>query len=183
VILLLDVNVLLAYQYPAHIHHGRTRVWISQMRASPRGESVVFATCPITELGFVRVGSGPAALAANVHAARADLRSLKSSEKTRFIPDDIPERDLPAWVRKPAHTIDGYLLALAKTHGGQLATLDRFIPGALLIPDEPSAPLEVREEGVPSGWTMPLRTGAESDSSASAALHGGRAASVTSALS
>ncbi len=81
-----------------------------------------------------------------------------------FIPDDIPERDLPAWVRKPAHTTDGYLLALAKTHGGHLATLDRFIPGAVCISDEtPDRPM-VRDEGVLSGWAAaPMHTGVHSD--------------------
>ena len=163
-IFLLDVNALLAYRYPTHIHHARVRDWVSRLRADPGEDNVVFATCPITELGFVRVGGGPAGLAVSVDTARADLRSLKSSENMQFIPDDIPARDLPAWVRKPAHTTDGYLLALAKTHGGHLATLDRFIPGAVLIPDETPAPLMVREEGALSGWTAPLRTGTGPDS-------------------
>jgi hypothetical protein len=64
------------------------------------------------------------------------------------MPDDISARGLPAWVRRWAQTTDGYLLALAKAHRGQLATLDRFIPGALLIPVEPRPPLMIREEGV-----------------------------------
>lgn len=163
-IFLLDVNALLAYRYPTHVHHARVRDWVSRLRAE-RGEDVAFATCPITELGFVRVGSGPSALAVNVDAARADLRSLKSSENMLFIPDDIPERDLPAWVRKPAHTTDGYLLALARIHGGHLATLDRFIPGAMLIPHETPEPFGIREEGALSGWTLPpLRTAPEPDS-------------------
>lgn len=116
-IFLLDVNALLAYHYPKHVHHARVRAWVSQLRAE-RG------------------------------------------------PDDValtPERDLPAWVRKPAHTTDGYLLALAKTHGGHLATLDESIPGALLIPGETSAPLTVREERALQAWTTPLRTGTHTD--------------------
>lgn len=162
-IFLLDVNALLAYHYPKHVHHARVRNWGSRLRAEHGDDAVTFATCPITELGFMRVGSGPASLAVSVEVARADLRTLKSSENMLFIPDDIPERDLPMWVRKPAQTTDGYLLALAKTHGGQLATLDRFIPGALLIPDETPAPLMVREEGALSHWAVPLRTGAQPD--------------------
>lgn len=158
-IFLLDVNVLLACWYPAHVHHSRVRSWVSGLKAERGGDDVAFATCPITELGFVRVGSGPAGLAESVDAARTDLRSMKSRQNMLFIPDDIPERDLPAWVQKPSHTTDGYLLALAKAHGGHLATLDRFIPGAMFIPDEDPAPLMVREEGALSGWTAPLRTG------------------------
>jgi uncharacterized protein len=163
-IFLLDVNVLLAYRYPMHVHHSRARDWVSRLNTERGRDNVVFATCPITELGFVRIGGGPAGLAENVDTARADLRSLKSSENMLFIPADIPERDLPAWVRKPAHTTDGYLLALAKTHGGHLATLDRFIPGAVFIPDETPAPLMVREEGAANGWAVPLRTGMQTDS-------------------
>jgi predicted nucleic acid-binding protein len=159
VIFLLDVNVLLAYRYPAHVHHSRARDWVSRLRTEPGLDDVVFATCPITELGFVRIGGGPAGLADSVETARADLRSLKESESMRFIPDDIPERDLPDWVRKPAQTTDGYLLALAKTHGGQLATLDRFIPSAVFIPDEAPAPLMVSEAGVLASGSVPLRTG------------------------
>jgi hypothetical protein len=99
-----------------------------------------------------------------VTVARADLRSLKSSENMVFIPDDIPERDLPEWVRKPAHTTDGYLVALAKTHGGHLATLDESIPGAVLIPDGTPAPISVREAAALPAWTTPLNTGTQQDS-------------------
>lgn len=49
-------------------------------------------------------------------------------------------------MRKAAQTTDGYLLALAKAHDGYLATLDRFIPEAVLIPEENAGPLMVREE-------------------------------------
>ncbi len=156
---LLDVNALLALQYPTHIHHARVRLWISQLHAERGEDHVVFATCPITELGFVRIASGKAGLAASVTVARLDLRNVKSSQNMVFIPADILTRDLPAWVRKSAQTTDGYLLALAKSHGAYLATLDRFIPGAVLIPDETSEPLMVREAGVHSVWAMPLRTG------------------------
>jgi predicted nucleic acid-binding protein len=160
---LLDVNALLAIQYPKHVHHARVRAWLSALHAERGQDDVVFATCPIIELGFVRVGSGPAGFAVSVDASRADLRELKSRENMLFIPDNIPARDLPDWVCKPAQTTDGYLLALAKSHCGHLATLDRFIPGAVFIPDETPAPLAVREKGALAGWAAPLRTGAQPD--------------------
>ncbi len=62
-----------------------------------------------------------------------------------LIPDDLPSRHLPMWVRKSDQTTDGYLLALAKAHDACLATLDRFIPGSVFIPEETSGPLMVRE--------------------------------------
>ncbi|MEJ1963518.1 MAG: VapC toxin family PIN domain ribonuclease [Gammaproteobacteria bacterium] len=161
---LLDVNILLAMQYHEHVHHLRVDAWATQLQAEREQGKVVFATCPITELGFVRIASGKAGHSPSVSSARSDLHTLKSRQKMLFIPDDIPGGRLPAWVRKSSQTTDGYLLALAKTHGGHLATLDRFIPGAVLIPDGTPAPLVVREEGVLSGWTVPLRTGAQPDS-------------------
>jgi uncharacterized protein len=159
---LLDVNVMLAMQYAKHVHYARVNAWAARLYVDRKQGNVVFATCPITELGFVRIASGKAGHSASVDSARADLHTLKAHQKMRFVPDDIPARRLPGWVQRWAQTTDGYLLALAKAHSGQLATLDRFIPGALLIPGETSAPLMVREEGALSDWTVPLCTTEES---------------------
>jgi hypothetical protein len=57
--------------------------------------------------------------------------------------------DLPPWVTRPAHVTDGHLLSLAKGWGGQLVTLDRGIPGAVLIPKQPDGPMMIRETTVP----------------------------------
>ncbi len=48
---------------------------------------------------------------------------------------------------------------------GVETVVDRFIPGAMFIPDETPAPLMVREEGAVTAWTAPLRTGMQPDSS------------------
>jgi uncharacterized protein len=144
-IFLLDVNVLLAMSYRVHVHNERVLQWVSQLAAEHGQAGAIFATCPITELGFVRVGSGRAGYAESVGAARDDLEDLKSSMGMQFIPSDLPARHLPMWVRKAEQTTDGYLLALANAHGGCLATLDRFIPGSVFIPEEASGPLMVRE--------------------------------------
>jgi hypothetical protein len=61
VIFLLDVNVLLALSYDDHVHNARIRRWVSQLAAEDGHDRIIFATCPITELGFVRVGCGKAA--------------------------------------------------------------------------------------------------------------------------
>jgi hypothetical protein len=144
-IFLLDVNALLALKYGGHVHSTRVRQWVSQLTAEHGGDDAIFATCPITELGFVRVSSGKAGYAVNVETARDDLARLKSRMDILFIPDDLPTHHLPAWVRKSAQTTDGYLLALAKSHGGHLATLDGFIPDSVCIPEEPTGPIMVRE--------------------------------------
>jgi uncharacterized protein len=156
-IFLLYVNALLAMRYTVHVHHERVRAWIAALEAERGEDHVVFATCPITELGFVRVGSGKTRYAATVDSARDDLQDLKSSVNMLFIPDDVHAGYLPAWVRRSDETTDGYLLALAKAHGGKLATLDRFIPDAMLIPDETAGPLMVRDEATHAEWASFLR--------------------------
>jgi len=156
---LLDVNVLLAMRYTDHVHYERVDQWAAQLEAERSRGNVVFATCPITELGFVRVGAGPAGYAPNIDTARDDLQDLKVSEGLLFIPADLHMRHLPPWVRKSAQTTDGYLLALAKSQDGELVTLDAFIPGALLIPDETTGPLSVRQNAGPPEWAAHLASG------------------------
>jgi uncharacterized protein len=132
VIYLLDVNALLALAVVEHVFHERIERWMNHVSAGN-----VFATCSITEIGFVRIllhkSSGEVTLA----QAQQHLELLKSSDKYRFrfIPDDHDAQQLPVWVNWPKQVTDGHLLVLAKAHGGALATLDENIPGALLIPD------------------------------------------------
>lgn len=111
-IFLLDVNALLAYHYPTHVHHARVKAWVAQLRAGPEGDNLVFATCPIIELGFVRVGSGPAALADSVDTARANLRALKAREKMLFISRRHP-RARSARLGAEAGSHNGWLPARA----------------------------------------------------------------------
>lgn len=158
-ILLLDINVLLALRYGLHVHHTRVTDWATKLVIDEEPQTVVFATCPITELGFVRIASGKAGYAANVAAARGNLQALRHDHKMIFIPDDRPAHDFPDWVSRSDQTTDGYLLELARCHGGQLATLDRFIPGSLLIPEAPTRPMEVREEAARAEWEALWRAG------------------------
>ena len=46
---LLDINVLLALADSLHVHHGRSRGWFLSEDVD------AWATCPITENGFVRI--------------------------------------------------------------------------------------------------------------------------------
>jgi predicted nucleic acid-binding protein len=142
---LLDVNALLAMSYGAHVHNRRVLRWVSLLDVEHPHDRAILATCPITELGFVRIGSGKARYTESVDIARDDLEDLKASMDMMFIPDDLRMRHLPTWVRKSEQTTDGYLLALADSHGGSLATLDGFIPGSVFIPEENTGPLMVRE--------------------------------------
>ncbi len=50
---LLDINVLLALADPTHVHHETAHEWFGQTGRKS------WATCPITENGFVRIASHP----------------------------------------------------------------------------------------------------------------------------
>lgn len=129
--LLLDVNVLVALAYQDHVEHERVSRWYA---ALPR-EGVTLATSSICELGFVRV-SVQTGLEGSVPEATDTLKGLIVSSEVPFVrlSDDLGASDLPAYVKGPRQVTDGHLLGLARKHGGQLASLDRGIPGALAIP-------------------------------------------------
>lgn len=123
---LLDVNLLLALNDPMHVHHALARRWF----AGEKRQS--WATCPITENGFVRIASHPSYPnpPGSVHAVVAILRRLCGAPGHEFWPDDISINDLLAagTLITHGHITDVYLLGLAVRNGGKLATLDDRIP-------------------------------------------------------
>jgi predicted nucleic acid-binding protein len=127
---LLDVNALIALGFLQHEFHDRVAAWLRQQKYPP------LATCSITELGFVRVLSQAPAYGLTVAQARTALLILKKTDRLRFtfISDDHDISHLPAWVKTPKQTTAGHLLQLANAHGAVLATLDKKIAGAYLIP-------------------------------------------------
>ena len=118
---LLDVNVLIALAWDSHVHHVRVREWF--LENSPRG----WATCPVTESGFVRVSSNPKVLpsAIGIDAARAVLVALRGLDGHHFLSDDVSlsDSDVPAMTGHRQVT-DAHLLALARRRGTRLVTLD-----------------------------------------------------------
>ena len=106
------------------------------MRALVSKENVELATCSITELGFVRVLTQATQYGLTISQGRDLLLRLKAKSilKFTFIPDDHEISHLPAWVKTAKQTADGHLSQLARTKGAILATLNRRIPRALLIP-------------------------------------------------
>lgn len=133
---LLDVNSLLALAVVDHEFHPRVSSWVNRLAAKGIPE---FATCSITELGFVRVLGQTQQYGSSVVQARELLLKLKNSSAIRctLISDDHDISRLPKWVRSPRQTTDGHLLELAKANEAVLATLDRRIPGAYVIPQGP----------------------------------------------
>ena len=95
-----------------------------------------FLTCSITELGFVRILGNVRIYGMGVSRARHLLMGLKEWKALPldFIRDGNDISLLPVWATNSAQTTNGHLLQLAMANGAVLATLDKGIPGAFLIP-------------------------------------------------
>lgn len=125
---LLDVNMLVALFDPDHVHHDLAHDYFADNHT--RG----WATCPLTENGFVRVISNPKYPGGSERAeALIDrLRRFCRSRHHQFWPDALSLTDpavfLAGSMTSSKQLTDVYLLGLAKTHGGRLATFDRSIP-------------------------------------------------------
>jgi toxin-antitoxin system PIN domain toxin len=122
---LLDLNILTALLWPAHEHHEVAHRWFGS-RAGAR-----WATCSLTQLGFVRIVSNPAFSgdALSPVEALALLAENLTHPRHEFWSDDI---EVPAAVKGMEAVLQGYrqltdayLLALALRHKGVLATFDR----------------------------------------------------------
>ena len=124
---LLDINVLIAVADPDHEHHGKAEAFfLANHRAG-------WATCPLTENGFVRILSSPKYPngARSSEEACGVLRQLCSHSGHRFWPDDLSLRALTN-LPVSRHLTDHYLLSLALHRNGKLVSLDRHINAALI---------------------------------------------------
>ncbi len=132
---LLDVNALVALAFGEHVFHEQVVTWVHALAGNGTSELV---TCPITELGFIRIAVRAPRYELTVAQARALLVRLKKSGNLSFafIADNHDVSQLPDWVSTPKQITDGHLVQLARANGAVLATLDRKIPGAFLIPAE-----------------------------------------------
>lgn len=122
---LADVNVLIALIDPEHVDHERATDWFAD-----RGQ-VRWATCPIVQNGVIRIVGGASYRAVplgceGVAATLAEWCNLVGHE---FWPDEVSLLDSNLVDRSrltsPSRTTDIYLLALAASRNGRLATLDR----------------------------------------------------------
>ncbi|HTE63370.1 MAG TPA: TA system VapC family ribonuclease toxin, partial [Solirubrobacteraceae bacterium] len=86
-----------------------------------------WATCPITESGFVRVSSNPKVLpsAIGVAAARGVLSALRAVDGHRFLVDDVSlaDGDVPT-IAGHRQVTDAHLLTLARRQGLRVLTFD-----------------------------------------------------------
>lgn len=126
---LFDVNMLLALSDTEHIHHARAFAWWNDHRDEG------WASCPLTQNGFVRVLSGAGYTRPRSFAdAMAQLGGQLALPSHVFWPDDVSLADPAVFdhgrLLGPNQIADVYLLALAVKNGGRLVTFDRGIPSA-----------------------------------------------------
>jgi toxin-antitoxin system PIN domain toxin len=134
---LFDVNLLLALAWPTHVHHDAGHSWL----AAIRGQG--WATCPMTQAGFVRISAlaGVTKRLVTIADATAILAMSTRAPEHVFWGQTIPLTEMAPELRPrimgPQQLTDALLLDLAIRHGGVLATLDRRISN-LLPPGSPS---------------------------------------------
>ena len=118
---LLDVNALVALAWDSHVHHAAVRAWFTANSANG------WATCPITESGFVRVSSNPKVLpnAIATSTAREVLAALRRAPGHRFLGDEVSmvDDDVPL-VSGHRQVTDAHLVTLARRHGVGMVTFD-----------------------------------------------------------
>lgn len=123
---LFDISILLALLDQDHMHHDVARAWWAAERRHG------WASCPISQNGFVRIISQPAYRHPKLIAdAVTILDSATQRPDHEFWPDDLSILDTVAIdhtrLLGPRQLTDIYLLALAVKHGGRLVTLDSGI--------------------------------------------------------
>lgn len=125
---LLDVNVLVALFFPEHVHHDIAHDWFGEHRQHG------WATCPVTENGFIRVASQQPTETGLIRAADAvDHLARFCSDPHHQRWNDVvslsdPNLFAPEFVGSHRHITDVYLLGLAVHLKGALLTFDRSIP-------------------------------------------------------
>lgn len=133
---LLDVNLLIGLLQPDHVHHSSAHRWWTE------NGSAGWASCPLTQNGFVRIVSQPRyPKPIPVTRAIALLQEATAATDHAFWPNDIsladPQRFDSERILGPKQLTDIYLLALAVKNGGRLATFDRTISIAAVRGAEP----------------------------------------------
>ena len=127
-VFLLDTNVLISLIWPNHSHHQRAHAWFSTL-----GDDR-WATCPMTECGFVRISSNPG----------FDLETLTPPEAIAILRQTISHPRHVFWEdtlaicsssRFPLQSLtghkqitDAYLFTMAIERGEKLVTFDAGIP-------------------------------------------------------
>ena len=127
-LLLLDVNALVALAWPNHQFHTEILTRLEQQPV-PR-----WATCALTQLGFVRLSSNPKAVEVRKTPAEVvDLLAELTRDERHVYLGTLPTlpRVAQAFRKILGHqqVTDAYLLAVAEAHDATLLTFDqRVVP-------------------------------------------------------
>jgi uncharacterized protein len=122
---LLDINILTALLWPAHEHHEVAHRWFAD-RVDAR-----WATCSLTQLGFVRIVSNPAfsrdALSPVEALALLGENLVHPGHELWSDSLEVPTavKEMESRLQGYKQLTDAYLLALAHRRKGVLATFDR----------------------------------------------------------
>ena len=122
---LLDVNILTALLWPTHEHHDAAHRWFARRADAP------WATCSLTQLGFVRIISNPAFSrdALSPVEALALLGENLAHTAHEFWTESLQlppaVKGMEARLQGHRQLTDAYLLALAHRRDGVVATFDR----------------------------------------------------------
>jgi toxin-antitoxin system PIN domain toxin len=128
---LLDINVLIALCDPNHVEHQRVVLWFVE-----RG-SKAWASCAVTENGFIRILSDPSypGLPGSVATASDLLRALRRHKGHEFWADDYSIADGSVDLSRVTgnrQITDLYLLGLAAKRKAKFSSLDTRIPAHLI---------------------------------------------------
>jgi len=119
---LLDVNILIGLAFPTHVLSKPAHSWY---RLEP---DRLWATCALTQAGFLRIVSRTLGGRQAVRETLAGLERDCSSPLHEYWPVDIDLRELSDWQRSRLighnQVTEMQLLMLAHRHRGQLATFD-----------------------------------------------------------
>ena len=133
-VFLLDANVLLALAWSNHEQHEVAHAWCARQRRFR------WATCPSTELAFVRISMQPAIVKKSLSGVEA-LELLERNVQRpghEFWAEDLPVAEALSAVRDRLvghrQVMDAALLSLATRHNQKLATFDHGL-FALLTPN------------------------------------------------
>jgi toxin-antitoxin system PIN domain toxin len=118
---LLDVNVLLALAWPNHQFNAAAR----RRFVSSRHQ---WATCAITQLGFIRLSSNPSAVspAKTPREATGQLAQIINDPRHSFLDTmPMPAPETFANILGPNQVTDAYLLQIARFHDAVFVTFDK----------------------------------------------------------
>jgi uncharacterized protein len=128
-----DVNLLVALSWSNHPHHERAHRWFAESATNG------WATCVLTQTGFLRLSLNPHIVGVSIDSATALalLTELVSHPDHRYLetmpgPAAGPFVELAPRIVGYRQVTDATLLHLARTHGARLVTLDQPVASLCL---------------------------------------------------